>query len=279
VTGLALALGLLLSPEGPAAEAEFVAGAALYERRAEGALGPVASTVPIEGAIAAYRRGLVLDPESTEGVVGLLRALFFRGGFTGADAETRRRVFGEAREVAAAAVERLEDRVGDRKGEARLAFLREAPGSASLYLWAGVSWGQWALATSKLAAARQGAAGRIRDLAETSLALDGGLEQGSAYVLLGRLHDQSPRIPFFTFWISRKKAIQSLETAHAMSPGNTVAQYYLAEALLHHAPERRAEAMRLLSECAASAPRPEFPVEDAHYAAQSRRRLAGLARE
>jgi hypothetical protein len=275
---LPLALALLLSPVAGVSEADeaFAEGAALYARRADGARGPVASSVPIDAAIAACRRGARLDPDSVDGTVALLRALFFRGGFTDADAATRRRVFTEARDVAAAAVGRLEKRVGRRKGDARIAALGQIEGSGALYLWAGISWGQWALHTSKLSAARQGAAGRIRDLAATSLSLDPGLEQGSAHLLLGRLHDQSPRIPFFTFWISRTAALRHLETAHAMSPGNTVAQYFLAEVILHHAAGRRAEARRLLSECASSTPRPEFLVEDAHYAARSRRKLLEL---
>jgi len=272
-----MVLGLVLSQAAPGPASKAMAeGRTRYERRAEGARGPVARTEPIEAAIAAYRRALVVDPYSIEGSLGLLRSLFFRGGFTDVDQDTERRVFTEARDVAVVAVARLEKRVGKAEGDARIATLREIPGAAALYLWAGISWGQWAISTSKLAAARQGAAGRIRKLAETSLALDEGLEQGSAHVLLGRLHDQSPRIPFLTFWISRKAALRHLEAAHAMSPGNTLAQYFLAEAILRRAPERTGEAKRLLQECASAAPRPEFLVEDAHYAAQARQRLDEL---
>lgn len=279
MTALPLALGLLLTTAPSAAAEAFAEGASLYARRAEGSEGGVASPIPVEGAIAAYRRGRSLDPDSVEGAVGLMRALFFRGGFTDADPDTARRHFAEGRDVAADAVERVEKRVASSTGEARIAALEEIPGAASLYLWAGISWSQWALSTSRLKAARQGAASRIRDLAETSIAMDAGLEQGSAHVLLGRLHDQAPRIPFLTFWISRKTALSHLDAAHDLSPTNTVAQYFLAEAILDHAPERRAEAMRLLSDCAASTPRPEFHVEDVHYAELARRRLAELARE
>jgi tetratricopeptide (TPR) repeat protein len=274
---VSLLLGLLLSQAASESASEALAeGAARYEHRAEGARGPVARPEPIEAAIAAYRRALALDPDSVEGSLGLLRALFFRGGFTDADPDTERRAFTEARDVAVVAVARLEKRVGNAEGKARIAALRAVPGAAALYVWAGISWGQWAISTSKLAAARQGAAKRIRDLAEASLALDEGLEQGSAHVLLGRLHDQSPRIPFLTFWISRKAALKHLEAAHALSPGNTLAQYFLAEAILRRAPERTAEAKRLLQECASATPRPEFLVEDAHYEALARQRLDEL---
>lgn len=277
MTPASLALGLLLfrAPTESASDA-LAEGSARYEHRAEGAQGGTARPEPIEAAVTAYRRALVLDPDSVEGSVGLLRALFFQGGFTDADQDTQRRVFSEARDVAVEAVARLEKRVAKAEGKGRIVALRAVPGAAALYVWAGISWGQWAISTSKIAAARQGAAGRIRDLAETSLAVDPGLEQGSAHVLLGRLHDQSPRIPFLTFWISRKAALRNLEAAHAMSPGNTLAQYFLAEALLRRAPERRAEAKRLLQECATATPRHEFLVEDAHYALLARQRLSQL---
>src|SRR5262249_40784323 len=157
---------LLVSPPAAAVEA-FAEGAGLYERRAEGSHGGVASPAPIEGALAAYRRGLALEPDSVEGTVGLLRTIFFRGGDTDAAPETKRRLFAEGKDVAVAAIERLETRVSPRKGEARIAALREIPGAAPLYLWAGISWSQWALSISKLKAARVGAASRIRDLAET----------------------------------------------------------------------------------------------------------------
>lgn len=275
---LPLTLVVWLSPAAspPPVAVALAEARGLYERRAEGAEGPVASRVPIDRAIAAYRRALTLSPDSIEANVGLLRALFFLGGFTNADEDAQRSAFGQAKDLAVTAVDRLEERLGSPKGAARIVALRRVPGSAALYLWASVSWGQWALSTSKLAAARQGAAGKIRDLAETSIALDPGLEEGSAYVILGRLHDQSPRIPFLTFWISRQAALRNLGTALARSPINTLAQYFLADAILHHAPERRAEAERLLATCARATPRAEFLVEDAHYAEFARRRLAGL---
>jgi hypothetical protein len=280
VAALALILGLTLaaSPPAPELRAALAEGHALFERRAEGAHGPIASPVPIDAAIAAYRQALSLSPESLEASVGLLKALFFRGGFTDADAETERHAFAEAKNAAVVAVDRLERGLSRSTPTERLAALQKVDHAAALYLWASVSWGQWAISTSKLAAARQGAASRIRELAETSIALDPELEQGSAYLILGRLHDQSPRIPFLTFWISRDAALRNLATAHAKGPHNSVAQYFLADAILHHAPERRAEARRLLAECAAAEPRPEFQVEDAHYAALSRNRLAELER-
>jgi hypothetical protein len=141
--------------------------------------------------------------------------------------------------------------------------------------WAAVAWGEWALGRRRLAAVRAGAPGRIRDLAQLVIDVDPDLEEGGGYRVLGRLHDQSPRIPFITGWISHDKSVVYLRQALALGPQNTVNQVFLAEAILDHDRAHRGEA-RALERCAAATPRPEFLVEDAHYAEKSRRLLAGM---
>ena len=213
-----------------------------YERRALGAVGPTANPREIDAAIAAYRRAVLTCPGGIAPVNGLLRALFFRGAFTNASRDVQRRLFEEAKEVGEREIAILERQVP--AGAGRSAAFKKVKGTAALYFWVSVSWGQWALASSKLAAVRQGAASRIRDLAQISVDLDPGYEQGSGYLLLGRLHDQTPRVIFLTFWISRAQALANLRRAYDMSPLNTVAQFFLAEAILAHdsssAPKPRA---------------------------------------
>ena len=152
----------------------------------------------------------------------------------------------------------------------------QVAGAASLYFWSAVSWGEWALARDMFAAARQGAGGRIRDLGQTVVDLDPELEEGGGYRILGRLHDQSPRIPFFTGWVSRREALSDLRKALAIGSRNSVNQFFLAEAIVHHEPANREEARRLFTLCASSRPRDEYRVEDAHYAGLSRQRLMEL---
>lgn len=234
----------------------------------------MAKPAEIDAALAAYRLALAADPESPEARWRLLRALFFRADFCGATEEPKKRLFDEAKRLGDDGVERLERRIGQAKDAARIAALRKIPGAASVYFWTAVCWGEWALLRGKLAAARQGAGGRIRDLGQTVVDLDPELEQGGGYRILGRLHDQSPRVPFFTFWISREKAIAYLRQALERGPENSVNLYFLAEAILSHEPARREEARRLLERCAGAAPRPEYRVEDAYYAELSRQRLA-----
>src|SRR6185503_3340067 len=107
---------------------------------------------------------------------------------------------------------------------------------------------------------------------------DPSFEQGGGERILGRLHDQCPRIPLLTGWISHGKAVAYLRQALARGPENTVNQFFLAEALLNHEPAAQDEARRLLEACARAVPRPEYAVEDAWYVELSQQRLATLAR-
>lgn len=243
-----------------------------YAQRGEGARGDSADPGQVQAAILGYRRALALDPESTPARIGLLRALFFRGGFCGEAGDTQRATFEEAKRLAEESMRRLEARASALHAASRLEALRRVPDAAGLAFWSAVAWGQWSL-DHKLSAAWQGAAGKVRALSEIAIALDPGYEQGSPYLVMGRLHAEAPKLPFLTGWISRKKALASLRQAMALSPGNTVAQYFLADALLEHDAKSRPEAIRLLASCASAPARPEFLVEDRHYSELARARL------
>jgi hypothetical protein len=266
-------LPLLLASEAAGLLAE---GDALYARRAEGASGARALPGPADQAVAAFRRAVAGEPESLAARGRLIRALFFRGTFCGASPEERRSLLEEAKTVGDDGMRRLDARVGKAAGAARLEALRRVPDAAGMHLWTAVAWGEWAVAKGKLTAAKQGAGGRIRDLAQAVIDLDPAFEQGGGYRVLGRLHDRSPKIPFITGWVSHEKSVVYLRQALAMGPENTVNQVFLAEAILDHDRAHRDEARALLERCAAATPRPEFLVEDAHYAEVSRRLLAQM---
>jgi tetratricopeptide (TPR) repeat protein len=274
---LALAVAASAPTESAADVPRLLAeGDARWERRAEGAEGWVASPAVIDAALPPYREAVRLAPGSIDARWRLLRALFFRGSFCGAAGKERLALFEEARKAGEDGVKAVERGLGKQKEEAQRQALRAVPGAGALYLWTAISWGQWALYTGKIAAAWKGAGGKIRDYSETAADLDPALEQGAAFILLGRLHDQGPKIPLLTSWISRPKAIASLRRALEFGPDNTVALFFLAEALLHHAPARRSEALALLERCATREPRPEYLVEDRHYMEKARVRLEEL---
>jgi tetratricopeptide (TPR) repeat protein len=249
-------------------------GDAHYARRAEGAVGARAQPGEVDQAIDSYRAAVRADPGSKLARARLIRAVFFRTSFSDAPNNVRRRLLREARDVADEGLRRLDADLGDVKGRARLEALRRVDHAVVLHFWAAVAWGQWGLAAGKLAAVRQGVAGRVRDLGQIVVDLDPAYEQGGGYRILGRLHDQCPRIPFLTGWVSRDRGLQYLRQALALDPANTVDQVFLAEAILAHDRARRPEAIRLLEACAESVPRPQFLVEDAFYIDRARKLLA-----
>lgn len=227
-------------------------------------------------ALAAYRLALVADPSALGARWRLIRTLYFRGTFCGATGAEIRPLREEAKAVAEDGVQALERALGSPRGAQRVDALRARPDAVALYFWSAVAWGEWAMMRGPLTAVRTGAAGRIRDLAQTVIDVDPAFEKGGGYRILGRLHDRAPRIPIFTGWISRARGIELLERSLAADPANSISRIFLAEALADHAPHRRHEAVHLLEACARAAPRPEYLVEDAHFAAMAQRRLAAL---
>jgi tetratricopeptide (TPR) repeat protein len=199
----------------------------------------------------------------------LLRAMYFRGGYCDIAPKDEIKLFDDAKRLADETVKRLEVDLKQSRLQAHREALRREPLAAEIYLWAAVSWGQWAV-SHKVNAAWQGAPGRIRDLAQAVVDIEPATLFGSGYVILGRLHAEAPRIPMVTPWISRTKAIEYLRQAHAIAPTNSANVYFLAQALLQLDPSRREEAKLLLERCAASPARPEYPVEDKHYAEEAK---------
>lgn len=284
---LAALLAILLGAPGgaPAVGAEpaadgvaeaLAAGDAHYARRGEGARGSIAQPFHVDVAIAEYRRALALDPRSFEARLRLMSAFFFRTGFCGPmDVGDQIRIFDEAKKLAEETVALLDAETGRRRARVQVEAARAVAPAAEAYLWAAVSWGQWAV-FHRLAAAWQGAPKRIRDLAEAVLSIDPATAQAGAYVILGRLHCEAPRIPMLTGWISREKGIGYLRQGLARAPDNPALVFFLADALLTWDPSRRDEARALLERGVASTPRRDFLVEDAHYAEEARERLAAL---
>jgi hypothetical protein len=285
---LAAALGLDLTPAAavagsapvrapdPAAAAEAIAaGDVHYARRGEGADGQRALPFEIEGAMAEYRRALALDPGSRDARRRLMRACFFRGGFCGPmDRDAQVALFDEAKRLAEETVATLDAERERSTGRVPGGATARVATAAEEYLWAAISWGQWAV-FHKISAAWSGAPGRIRDLAEAALSIDPSAEQAGAYILLGRLHGEAPRIPFVTGWVSRAKAVAFVRQGLPLAPNNRALVYFTADVLLQHAPASEAEARALLERCATSPPRPDFLAEDLHYARMARERLAG----
>jgi tetratricopeptide (TPR) repeat protein len=240
-----------------------------YALRAEGAQGRHARAEHIDAAIAAYQRALAANANDLDAHWKLLRAYRFKGAYVASTADEKKSVYGAAKtagEKALAVVNRLiaakgVKADGDEKLVAETA--RTIPGAGETYVWDAVNWGEWALAYGKLAAARQGAADRIRREATIANLIDPRLEAGAPSRILGRLHDQTPRIPFVTGWASGKEAVRFLNESLKIDPSNKLTLVFLAEALVANDSDARPRAIELLRKAASAPNNPAFAVEDA----------------
>jgi hypothetical protein len=265
----------------PLSENPLIAGAdEHYGRREEGRIGAIASVVEIDRAIAGYRAAAE-NSESAQARWKLARALYFRGCYTALPAREQAAVFERARAVSEAGIAIFARRVRrtqnlrfeDLSPSRAAVALSGDPDASPTFFWAAVSWGEWALTRGKLAAVKAGAAARIRDYSRILIALDPGFEEGGGYRILGRLHDQAPRIPFLTGWISRAEALRSLREAVRIAPRNLVNRHFLAEALAKGTPADRQEAVRIERGVVADAPSPGHVVEELAIQERAKRNL------
>jgi len=269
---------LLLLGSGAAADVSaldaIARGDAAYERRSEGHEGLLAQRPPIAEAIQAFQEALAADPTNHAARVRLLRALFFEGDYVLEDRESKLEVFTRGQKLGEDGISMLLagtdfDRRGEKDFDRLVEHLASEPSAAGVYYWTAVHWGVWGRHRGKIAAAREGVAGRVRDYARMVNALDGDYDGGSGHRMLGRLHAEAPKIPFVTGWIDRNTAISELEIARSQSTESLTLVYFI-EALLDFAPARRDEAMALLRDLVERHQGPFESVEDARAMADAR---------
>jgi tetratricopeptide (TPR) repeat protein len=246
-----------------------------YAARAEGAQGAHAAATHIDAAIAAYQHAVAANPNDLETHGKLLRAYRYKGAYVATSNEQKKQIYGIAKkagDTALAAIDRLPAVKGLKKSTEKQAAdaLRGTPGAASVMLWDAVNWGEWALAYGKLAAAREGAADRIRREAMIAHLLDPRLEMGAPSRVLGRLHDQTPRIPFITGWASGKEALRFLNESRKYDPDNKVTLVFLAEAMASQDSKTKPQAIALLRSVVSSPLDPDYTVEDAAAVADAK---------
>ena len=256
--------------------AQVAEGDRHYANRAEGATGAQAKATQIDAAIAAYRKAIAANANDLDAHGKLLRAYRFKGAFAATSSEQQKEIYGTAKtagDQALAAVGRALAAKGvkaDAPEKTVANAARALNGAAAVYLWDAVNWGEWALAYGKLAAARQGAADRIRREATIAHLIDPKLEGGAPSRVLGRLHDQTPRIPFVTGWASGKEALRFLEESRKHDPANKLTAVFLAEAMVSNDSASKQKAAQLLRGAISSPVDPEYAVEDAAAIADAR---------
>lgn len=237
-----------------------------YAARAEGAVGAHAKAEQIDAAIAAYQRALAANASDVEAHWKLLRAYRYKGAYVAANAEQKKQIYGIAKTAGEKALGVVNARLGTnaKSSEQQVAeAARKVPGAGEAFFWDAVNWGEWALAYGKMAAARQGAADRIKRGATIALLVDPRMEMGSPARVLGRLHDQTPRIPFITGWASSKEAVRFLNESLKIDPTNKLTLLFLAEATVSADSSKKPQALQMLRTAINTPAHPEFTVEDA----------------
>ena len=236
--------------------------------RAEGAVGGRARAEHIDAAIAAYQRGTDLESKWK-----LLRAYRFNGAYVAATSDDKKKVYGAAKiagEKTLATVYQLLHLKKDAPEKQVAAAARAVPGAAEAFLWDAINWGEWALAYGKVAAAREGAADRIRREATIANLVDPRLEGGAPSRVLGRLHNQTPRIPFITGWASDKEAVRFLNESLRIDPSNKITIVFLAEAMVENESKTKPQAIKMLRDAIAAPNDPNYIVEQAAATADAR---------
>ena len=241
----------------------------MYLRRQEGRVGAKASSGPINRAIAGYDRATA-DPHYVEARWKLMRALYFKGSYTGLDDDSKKAVFEKAKRVGDEAIAILGASLEERGIRGYIEFgpdvlagnLKDRSDAAPTYYWAAACWGQWALANGALEAARKGAADKIRDYGLTVIGVDPEFEEGGGYRIVGRLHDQAPWIPFITGWVSRDEALKYLRLANQVNARNFANRHFLAETLHRGDAKEQSEAVAIEEALIADAPSPQRLVEE-----------------
>ena len=240
-----------------------------WNARAEGQKGGHAKTTRIDAAIAAYRTAVTQDPSSLEARWKLLRALRFKGAYVAATSVEKKQIYAMAKtdgDAAMAIINRQLLAKGVKAGasEKNVAeTARAIPGTALVFYWDSVNWGEWALAYGKMAAVREGAADRIRREATIAMLIDPKTDGGGPQRVLGRLHDQTPRIPFLTGWASSREAVRFLKESYKIDPTNKITRVFLADAMVSDNSGSGPEAIRILREVINSPNDPNYEVEGA----------------
>lgn len=257
-------------------------GDRLWLLRAEGAQGSRAAFAPIDAVINGYGAALHDDPENLELRWKLMRALRFKGSYVARQTEQKRAIFDQARQVGEAGVAQLDQALAAKKAgsvmkgkeAAVAAALRSIPNAGEFLYWDAVAWGEWAQVFGKIAAVRQGAADRILREATLAVLIDPAIENGGGDRVLGRLHNQTPRIPFVTGWASDAKAIEHLRASLERGAEDKLTKVFLAEALASNGKGDRPEAIALLKSVVQAPLDPEHIVEEADAKEKARALLA-----
>lgn len=236
--------------------AQMTAGDAHWDDRAANNDGARADSGQIDAAIAAYQDAILADGKNLEARWKLVRALRFKAAYVAQEENEKREILATAKNASSAAVTMVERSLLSKgvkslegaSDEQIAKAAKSIPQAAAVFYWDAVAWGEWGVVYGKLAAVRQGAAERIRKSSTVSMLIDPNFDGGGGARVLGRLHNQTPRVPFLTGWASDKLAVRYLREALSRDPSNKLTKVFLAEAMVANDRSSKPQAIELLHE-------------------------------
>jgi tetratricopeptide (TPR) repeat protein len=264
-------LGAILLCAATSSLAQIADGDQQWELRAEGHQGGHAKAARVDAAIAAYQKAVVASPNDLEARYKLLRALRFKAAYATSSVDEKKKLYTQAKKAGEDALTVVDRALAAKKissvtkaTEKQIAdAARTIPHAGAVFLWDAVNWGEWALAYGKMAAVREGAADKIKREATIAMMVDPTLEGGAPSRVLGRLHDQTPHVPFITGWASNKEAVRLLNESLKIDPANKITHTFLAEAMVDNSSDTRPQAVIMLKDVVSSPNNETYAVEEA----------------
>jgi tetratricopeptide (TPR) repeat protein len=218
-------------------------GADWYNRRASGADSFLTSAANINKAITAFESSKQEqdDGYALQSAINLLQAYYFKGIYTDANGDERKRAFDNARILG----EKMLDR---------------HPKSAGLWYWYGKNLVEWDRMHNLWQTSIDRTDGKMRNAAQKVIALDSTYQEGGGYRLMAQIHYKTPSIFLVRGWPSKDKALKFIQKAMKVAPKNHANQLFYARLLLHF--ERHTEAKTQLQHILDMKPRDTHLLED-----------------
>jgi tetratricopeptide (TPR) repeat protein len=274
---IVVTLALTLAAALPLA-AQTAEGDQHWANRAEGQLNGRAKSTQNDAAIAAYQKAIAANPNDLDARWKLLRSLRFKGAYQVTTNEEKKQVYTAAKKAGEEALALVDARLRakgvtsvTKATEKQIAdAARGIEGAGEIFFWDSVNWGEWALAYGKLAAVKEGAADRIRRGSTIAMLVDPKMEGGGPARVLGRLHNQTPHVPFITGWASDREAVKYLNESLKTDPTNKITRVFLAEAMVDNNSDTKPQAIQMLRDVINAPNDPLYEVEQAAAANDAR---------
>jgi tetratricopeptide (TPR) repeat protein len=185
---------------------------ALYEKRADGAIGLKANQAIIFKALGIFQKEYENSKNKEIAGLYLMRCHTYIGRFVETDIEKKKAQFQYSRNI----------------GET---LIKLYPNSAAIRFEYVSAIGLWAELVGAMKCAKDGVLGKMKTQTETLIHLDSMFNNCSGFKILGLMNLKTPYIPFFLTWPSDKEAKKLVEKAVLHFPNDHGNNFYYAEIL------------------------------------------------